>query len=419
MKYQPPFDPNYAGPVDGVYNADPDAEYRNGNPATGEEGSIPPMESVAHPMKELVHLIAHSGQTPSHEDLEQVRKAIKKMIEDGTEQAPLGADGVAIWNGLDPVTRNHVIRGLMPGANVTIDLVEEPAESGQYLVRISAGGGPGGGDIALANVGDGAQVFKGVEDDVAALRTIKGINGIGVAQAGNVINVDGSGFGPFLPFFPEVETSDNKLVVTALTGQVIVAADQSFIHRGVRRVLTSLTDVGARTFATSANKIYHLRWRWTAGAPAYVLLDLADSDYNPGAFAESHAVFDSKYDDMLIARVVTSAGNVPTVTALRNKHVLRSVTDNHGAVSGTVAADKLRTASETYNWARTPDILPAWKNLTVAPAGSVNGSGTFAAGDVHDHDDRIYIDALTRYAWTLNLRRDFAYQMDVRVLMIA
>ena len=375
MKYQPPFEPSFAGPVDGIYNSNPAAPYKNGSPATGEEGSIPPMEAVDHPMRELTHLIEHSGQTPSHEDLQQVRKAVKKMIEDGTASTSLAGDAVAIWEGLRAGTGVHKIRALVAGTNITLELVEQPAESGEYQIRISAtgGGGGGGGEIDLANVGDGAQVYKGMNDDTAELRTIKGANGIAVTQNANDVTVDGSAFGQFFPFFPEIETVDAKLVVTPTTGQVVIAGGQSFIHRGTRRVQTSATDEGLRTFATAASKTYHLRWRWNNGAPAYALLDLANGAYNPGALAEDNPSFDSTYDDMLIARVVTSGGNVPTVTTYENRARLMTTvhmnSDTYDVADGGNKAYGKRYTG-TLNWARTPRAWSCTGNFYAALAGA-------------------------------------------------
>lgn len=419
MKYQPPFDPNFAGPVDGIYNADPDAPYQNGNPATGEEGSVPPMESVAHPMKELVHLIQYSGQTPSHEDLEQVRKAIKLMIEQGTVSNPVTGGAVAIWEGLQPVTFFHKIRALKAGANVSLDLVEEPSGSGQFQIVISATspGGGGGGSNPLTNVGGGAQVYKGFNSPNEELRTLKGINGIGVTQNASDITIDGAGFGQFMPFFPEIETADNKLIVTQSTGQVIVAADQSFIHRGCRRILTSSTNLAGRTKATAASKIYHLRWRWTNGVPVYALLDLANAGYNPGGLAEDHASFDSTYDDMLIARVITSSGNVPTVKSLINRHQLRAVKTEYEQCSTSRWDNGAQSIfSYALDWARKPDVLPSWYRQDIQTA---SGLTQFAPDVYHDHDNALTVTSASRYAVGVTAVRDYCEGLGAHVLCLA
>ncbi|MBD9445750.1 MULTISPECIES: hypothetical protein [unclassified Rhizobium] len=118
-----------------------------------------------------------------------------------------------------------------------------------------------------------------------------------------------------LPIFPEVLTSDGIIpVISPAAGAVRVPAGYDFLHRGIYVTTTAQTD-----FATVASKTYHLRWRLSGG---FVLKDLADVAYNPSAAAETAVTFDSTYDDMLVARVVTSAGNVPTITNLINKNVL-------------------------------------------------------------------------------------------------
>lgn len=121
-----------------------------------------------------------------------------------------------------------------------------------------------------------------------------------------------------LPIFPEVLTSDGRIpVISPSTGQVRVPAAYDFQHRGIFTITTVQTD-----FATAASKTYHLRWTPSGG---FALRDLADAAYNPSALAETNVAFDSGYDDMLVARVVTSAGNVATITNLANKSRLTAV----------------------------------------------------------------------------------------------
>ncbi|MBL8844821.1 MAG: hypothetical protein JNN24_03525 [Hyphomicrobium zavarzinii] len=180
-----------------------------------------------------------------------------------------------------------------------------------------------------ANIGgDGAGVGVYKETDTGTLthmlRRLKGLNGIGVAisEDGNVINIDGSGIviSGLAPIYPEVETVDGKLSVSIGSGQVIVGNTQTFIHRGTRRITCADYSAPNRTFNTSANKTYHLRWKWNAGSPAFSLNDLANGTYNPGALPEGDYSFDSTYDDMLIAKVETNGSNGITVTTLVNRH---------------------------------------------------------------------------------------------------
>ncbi|MEJ8308616.1 hypothetical protein [Agrobacterium larrymoorei] len=118
-----------------------------------------------------------------------------------------------------------------------------------------------------------------------------------------------------LPIFPEILTGNGKMGVTSPgVGQVRVPAGVNFLHRGIFNVTTVQTDL-----VTDASKTYHLRWSPTAG---FALKDLANTGYNPTVAAETNIAFDSTYDDMLVARVITNSSNVVTVTDLVNKSSL-------------------------------------------------------------------------------------------------
>lgn len=167
-----------------------------------------------------------------------------------------------------------------------------------------------------------------------------------------------------LPIFPEVVASDGRLaVISPSTGVVRIMPGYDFLHRGIFNVTTVQQD-----FATVASKTYHLRWNPTDG---YSLKDIASSIYNPGGLAEASAAFDSTYDDMLIARVVTNASNVVTITALTNKDSLAAeiVQDITSAIVGYDTVNSYAPFSSTYNWARTP------KNYELSPVAYHTGNG--------------------------------------------
>lgn len=347
-----------------------------------------------------------------------------------------GPSQINAWSIGLKTLRNHtgadlaggeLVAGRLAGAlwDPTLDTGAGGYKLAPWANALLYGAGGGGSTTTIENVGAGAGLsWKARVSGVDQLRSISGAGGIAVAVSGggNEIVVDGTALGlaGFLaPFFPEVETVDNKLLVTGTTGSVVVGAGQGFVFRGQRRILTSDTLVGNRTFATAASKTYHLRWQWTAGVPVYVLKDSADMGYNPSSLAESSSRFDTVYDDMLVARVVTDAGNVPTITMLRNKHSLKESRVNSGTISGTTANGKARTAVETYDWGRVPVIHPGRSSYTVSRAGESTGGTGFSGSDGHDHDDTLTINSLTRYAWSLNVRRDMAYDMNIRVLMLA
>lgn len=68
----------YTPPV----GAPPDTPYVDVDAPTGREGSPVPAAAIEHPMRELDHLIAFAGLTPSSADLQQVRKAVAALIAD-------------------------------------------------------------------------------------------------------------------------------------------------------------------------------------------------------------------------------------------------------------------------------------------------------------------------------------------------
>ncbi|MDH0048624.1 hypothetical protein [Comamonas terrigena] len=156
-------------------------------------------------------------------------------------------------------------------------------------------------ELANAIKGFGLDLAKG---DQTQLR-----QAIANAVAGSDLKIQGFSM-------PEITgPAGNRLSITAIAGQITVDAASQIIWRGTRVFSVASYSAAARTFATAASKTYHLRWRPVAG---FVLLDLADAVYNPSAQAETVNAFDSQPDDALIATIVTSAGNVPTVTTYDN-----------------------------------------------------------------------------------------------------
>lgn len=156
-----------------------------------------------------------------------------------------------------------------------------------------------------------------------------------------------------LPIFAEWQTGDGTVNITSpANGIVRLPGGIDLIHRGIYTVTTVQTD-----FNTAVSKTYHLRWNPTDG---FTLKDLANLTYNPTSAAETDAGFDSRYDDVLVARIVTNAGNVPTITNLVNKHSLVKI--------GLAAKSVTRTPSTPQGglvvgfdnipllWARTPQI---------------------------------------------------------------
>ena len=134
-------------------------------------------------------------------------------------------------------------------------------------------------------------------------------------------------------------------------------------------------------FPTVASKVYHVRWAYPAG---YSLEDLSDPAYNPSTLAETDASFDTTFDDMLIARVVTDSGNVPTITNLANTGrlaettVFEASTDPTGQTWATLPGSAV-----TLDWSRTP-VVNQSSLMGVASNASIWGNYSAGAGIAAD-----------------------------------
>lgn len=198
-----------------------------------------------------------------------------------------------------------------------------------------------------------------------------------------------------LPIFPDVQHSDGHLNITSpSTGQVRVPAGRVFLHRGIYNVTTVQTD-----FATLSSKTYHLRWNPTDG---FALKDLSDAGYNPSALAETNAAFDTDFDDMLVARVVTNSSNFATITNLINRTRLVSHTTWRGAISSELSSSwgTISGTSVSLNWARSPMVPPiislsGFRSNETGPTGSQTGS---SAGNIRALEIRLPSAGATRYA---------------------
>ena len=178
-------------------------------------------------------------------------------------------------------------------------------------------------------------------------------------------------------------------------GTIIIDAGQSWRWRGWKRFSSDDYNTAERTFKISADKVYHLRWTHKNG---FKINDLEASTYNEQNLSETDTVFDTTYDDMLIARIVSDAANKLTITKLANKTRLYDTTikeingdlrdsleiqqgfldSSFNGNSGTRGVN-IQTA---LNWARTPTLtMREW-------AYQING---------HDQDEACFTKQVDRY----------------------
>ena len=155
-----------------------------------------------------------------------------------------------------------------------------------------------------------------------------------------------------LPIFPEVSGVDGKInVYSPGGGSILVPTGAAFMHRGIAPYNTSDYGEPARTFATAANKTYHLRWTPVGG---FALKDVAAPSYNAALLAEGNPAIDSAYDDMLVSRVVTNGLNEATITNLRNRTRLFHEVSFERTLGNSISWSALEDTAVTLNWARTP-----------------------------------------------------------------
>lgn len=204
---------------------------------------------------------------------------------------------------------------------------------------------------------------------------------------------------PTAPLFPETVTNNGFFQFSTSTGSVVIQDTSVWQWRGLRRYTTAMFTAPNRTLATTAAKIYHLRWDAPGTGLAvpgdtypngrFVLRDLADAAYNPTAAQEQAQMFDTTYDSMLIALVFTDGSNNPTVTPLLNKQYMSSsITKNTQNETFSSPGDLAwkPVVSVTLNWSRMPRMSLLWSNIISTPSGSpyygiggfdmINGTGS-------------------------------------------
>jgi hypothetical protein len=160
------------------------------------------------------------------------------------------------------------------------------------------------------------------------------------------------------PFFPETLTNNGLFSISSAVGTVTVAVPNQWQYRAVQKFQTT----APINLSTAASKTYHLRWDAPGtgqASPAgtyprgrFTLRDLSDAAYNPSSLPETDVAFDTTYDSMLVARVVTNSSNSPTVVALLNMQFLEL-----GVQRGTPAQAPNGYGSYdtiNMNWSRKP-----------------------------------------------------------------
>jgi len=153
------------------------------------------------------------------------------------------------------------------------------------------------------------------------------------------------------PIYPEIFTDDYTLaIVDNGDGTISILEGQTF---QIQDVVVDTTGRNDLTFQVSPDKTYHLRFslngrpinNYTPSPNSFYLVDISDTNYNPSGADETDSQFDTKYDDMLIAKIEVDSDGVITITPLKNKmHLIADYTVN--GANGTYTFE--------LNFSRTP-----------------------------------------------------------------
>lgn len=160
-----PFDTGTGQPT---YGTSAFANWTNGNPGTGEEGSIPPVQAWSHPQQEIVNAITGAGLTPDKDTLTQLATAIPLLA---------GADQVQ-WRGITAITATDDFDAGALGVAVGDKLL---------VLLWGAGGGASAAASTFGSAGSAGGFSLKVVDAVGTAVTVT----IGAGGAGNNAGSDG------------------------------------------------------------------------------------------------------------------------------------------------------------------------------------------------------------------------------------
>lgn len=149
MKYVPPYGRETEGDS---------ASYINGNPATGQQGSIPPANAFEHPMREIVHVIEKNQFLPDSTDLYQLIKATRSQRANfAIDTGSANNISVALDPPLAAYSLGLVLRVQIKTTNTLA--VRINAGAGQVPVRKMSGADVGPGELTAGGIA--TMVFDG------------------------------------------------------------------------------------------------------------------------------------------------------------------------------------------------------------------------------------------------------------------
>lgn len=170
--------------------------------------------------------------------------------------------------------------------------------------------------------------------------------------------------------YPHVTTANNRLtVIDNEDGTLTLAADQTWVHRGLIPRSSNDFSVENRTVTIPPDSVGHMKWRWNDGSPEVFFGDLADSGYNPSDLVDGDTAFDAGFDEVFIARIEREGSGAPEIRPIRNAALLTArghvhvPNDDMMTYEDNVLSPDNIEIFETVelDWARRAE--PVWKSL--------------------------------------------------------
>lgn len=228
------------------YGTEDGTPWINGNPATGERGSVIDGRAIDHSQQEIVNAIIRLGLTPDAADLEQLGKAIQNAIAASTGSAPTG-------DYLTLATARARLPIYPEVLTSTGRLTVTSPSSGQILVG-SAGAIRHRGifDVAMADLSEGARTFVVLPSKTSHLRW---------SPSGGLQRcyLDDGAYNP--SGLPETDASFDSTYDSALLARIVTDASANatittLINRDRLMHASLTTKIVTRTSSTSGGGLF-------------------------------------------------------------------------------------------------------------------------------------------------------------------
>ena len=210
------------------------------------------------------------------------------------------------------------------------------------------------------------------------------------------------------PVYPLIQTASRAAAVTSPAAGTVALAETPWLWRGI----VPLT-LEAATFPTAASRRYVLRAAYDpgAGTTSVALRDVADAGYNPGGLPYDDPSFDAGFDELILADVVTDAGNVATITPIANAPDLSARFSQAGSpIRDNGANGAVFRFDMPLAWARRPEGRDYADRKIGMNNGFTDLDQNFRATDgIADIDEPI----VTRRGTLFSRLYDFATQIDL------